>query len=241
MHMKSALSSAAALIACAAVLTACGPDTGPSAEASASTPPAAASSAPASTHPATPPSPSAPAAGGTSTSPAGSGSGGSGGADATSDSYAYHHPCTSSQLSLRLVRRATAPTQRVIEVRNLGTRSCGLSYYPKVGLYNGDSATGDPSVDVEVPDGLGGPPATPVYAGQTLYAVVDLDPSGDTQHAVDMINTMNVLPDGDHMSSRYTRIFRLSAEDHVLHPKLGLYDTTVARAVESVDGVSPTP
>ena len=239
MHVKSVLSAAAALLAGVALLTACGPDVSSSVNASASTP--STPSTPASSAPAQSPPPAAPSSPSSATSAGtGGGSGSQSGSDATSDAYAYHHPCTSAQLSVSLVRRAAAPTQRIIEVRNLGTRSCGLSYYPRVGLYNGDSATGDPSVKVAVPDGLGGPPATPVYAGRTAYAVIDLDPSGDTEHAVADINTMNVLPDGDHMSSRYTHRFRLGASDHVLDPKLGLYETTVARAVDSVNGVGPT-
>ncbi len=238
MHMKSALSYAAALLAGAAVLTACSPGTSPPAKAPASTHPALASPTLArSTQPAPPPGPSlAP-----SPAPSRGGSGSPGGGDATSDTYAFHHPCTSAQLSIHLVRRAAASTQRIIEVRNLGTRSCGLSYYPRVALYNGDSATGYPTIEPKVPEGLGGPPATPVYAGRTAYAVIDLDPSGDTQHAVDMINTMNVLPDGAHMSSRYTRLFRLGADDHVLDPRLGLYETTVVAAIDSVHSAGLTP
>ncbi len=242
MHVRSALSAAVALLAGAAVLTACGPGTSPSAKAAASTHPVLTSSAPArSTQPTPPPSPSITPSITPTRAPSGGGSGSTGGGDAISDAYAFHHPCTSAQLSVHLVRRAAAPTQRIIEVRNLGTRSCGLSYYPRVALYNGDSATGDPSVKPKVPEGLGGAPASPVYAGRTAYAVIDLDPSGDTRHAVAMINTMNVLPDGDHMSSRYTRIFRLGAGDHVLDPTLGLYQTTVERAVESVHLAGPTP
>lgn len=253
MNVKSALSCAVALLAGAAVLTACGPDTSQPAKASASTHPAFVSPAPArSTQPTSPPSrslaPSGPAAtaaptrgtGGTGAGNSGSGSGSPGGGDATSDSYAYRHPCTSAQLSVHLVPRAAASTQRIIEVRNLGTRSCGLSYYPQVVLYNGDSATGDPSVKPEVPEGLGGAPASPVYAGRTAYAVIDLDPSGDT-HPAAMINTMNVLPDGWHMSSRYTRRFRLGTGDRVVDPKLGLYERTVADAVDSLHSVGPTP
>ncbi|MDI5969525.1 DUF4232 domain-containing protein [Streptomyces sp. SL13] len=268
MHVKSVLSSATALLAGAVVLTACGPGTSPPPAGSSSARPSFASSAPARSERPAPPSPStarsaAPSAvpsgpaspattpvpvatptpaggtGGTGAGASGGAKGGQGG-DATSDTYAYYHPCTSAQLSVRLVRGETA-TQRLIEVRNLGTRSCGLSYYPRVTLYNGDSATGDPFVEPEVPDGLGGPPATPVYAGRTAYADLDLDPSGDTRHADPMINTMNVLPDGTHMSSRYTRIFRLGAADRVLDPKLGLYETSITAADESLHDVGPTP
>jgi hypothetical protein len=142
---------------------------------------------------------------------------------------------------VHLARRAAAPTQRVIEVRNNGARSCGLSYYPHVVLWNAQSATGGVTVTPLVPDGLGGPPASALYAGRTAYAVVDLDPSGATRGTAPGVDEMNVLADGDHMSSRETVAFALGAGAHVLRPKLGLYEDTVANAVTSMESANIHP
>ncbi|WP_433890570.1 DUF4232 domain-containing protein [Streptomyces sp. CA-111067] len=265
--MKSALSSAAVLLVSAAALTACQPDSAASASSSTPSRQAGAASSPAdTTAPAPPPSTTASPPDGTASqvsstsSTSSSGKAGPSSAKpapakpspakpapaprsryATSDSYAWKHPCSSKQISVHLVRRASAPTQRVIEVRNNGARSCGLSYYPHVVLWNADSATGGVTITPLVPDGLGGPPASPVYAGRTAYAVVDLDPSGATKGTAFGVNEMNVLADGDHMSSRETVQFPLGAGAHVLKPKLGLYEDTVARAVASMESADIQP
>lgn len=261
MYVRSALSSAAVLLVGATVLTGCrgGSTTG----AGGTTPPrpATPSSAPATTSaPAESASASTPASTPTATPSKGSGSPGGSGAQhtpgsggaatpsgdgdggyATSDSYAWKHPCSSRQISVHLARRAAAPTQRVIEVRNNGARSCGLSYYPHVVLWNAQSATGGVTVTPLVPDGLGGPPASALYAGRTAYAVVDLDPSGATRGTAPGVDEMNVLADGDHMSSRETVAFALGAGAHVLRPKLGLYEDTVANAVASMESANIHP
>jgi Protein of unknown function (DUF4232) len=253
MPVRTALSSVVVMLAGAMTLTACHSGTGSSAS-----PPAAASQTAPSASASAPAPPSAPAGASSSgdkgpgipTGAAGSGaSGGSPGAsgsgatspsgtggpeDARSDGYAWHHPCSSKQITVTVTRRAAAPTQRLISVRNNGTRSCGLSYYPTVVLYDWDSATGGTSVTPLVPDGLGGPPASPVYAGRTAYAVIDLDPSGATKGTVPGTNEMNVLADGDHMPNRETLRFALGEGTHVLRPKLGLYEATVADAVASM-------
>lgn len=261
MYVKSALSSAAVLLVSAAALTACQPDSAASASSSTSSRQAGAASSPAdTTASASPPSTTASPPAGTASQVSSSGNSGSGNSSsgkagsspgkpspaprsryATSDSYAWKHPCSSRQISVHLVRRASAPTQRVIEVRNNGARSCGLSYYPHVVLWNADSATGGVTVTPLVPDGLGGPPASPVYAGRTAYAVVDLDPSGATKGTAFGVNEMNVLADGDHMSSRETVQFPLGSGAHVLKPKLGLYEDTVARAVASMESADIQP
>ena len=174
---------------------------------------------------------------GGATSPSGSSDPGDGG----SAEYAWHHPCSSKQITVTVTRRPTAPTQRLISVRNNGHRACGLSYYPSVVLYDADAANGGTSVVPMVPDGLGGPPAYPVYAGATAYAVVDLDPSGATEGTVPGVNAMNVLADADHMPNRETLRFPLGDDAHVLKPKLGLYETTVARAVTSMRSADIQP
>jgi hypothetical protein len=238
MSLKSALTSAAILTLGALALTACQPGaTG----GSAGTSPSSVASGPASSTggtsgtsgaPVSAPSASASSHGG------GSGTGGSGGSagsgDATSDSYAYQHPCTPQQLSVHVVRRSAAPSQRVIEIHNNGSRSCGLSYFPLVSLDSAKATDGSQAVKPLIPSGLGGAPAYPVYAGRTAYAVVDLDPSGATTGTVAGINELNVLPDGDHMPNAATLNFPLGDGALVLKPKLGLYRDTVAAAVSSM-------
>ncbi|RAG80718.1 hypothetical protein DN069_36715, partial [Streptacidiphilus pinicola] len=164
MSMKSALTSAAvvALGALGALsLTACQPGTtggsaGSSPSAVASSPAVGASGVPVSA----PSSPASSQGGGTGGT-GGTGGGGSGGGDATSDSYAYQHPCAPQQLTVHVVRRSAAPSQRVIEVRNNGSASCGLSYFPLVYLDSAHAADGSQAVKPLVPSGLGGAPAYP--------------------------------------------------------------------------------
>ncbi|MFD7880842.1 DUF4232 domain-containing protein [Streptomyces bauhiniae] len=148
------------------------------------------------------------------------------------DSYAYTHPCTGGQVTVRVTRRAA--TQRVIEVRNTGASACGLSYYPAVDL--GSSASADQSHNIKplVPGGLGGPPAYALHAGRTAYALIDLNPSGATTGTAPGIDEMNVLANGDHMSNAETRNFPLGSGAKVLKPKLGLHSATVAQAVASM-------
>ncbi|MGW3042030.1 DUF4232 domain-containing protein [Kitasatospora sp. NPDC001159] len=150
------------------------------------------------------------------------------------DSYAYTHPCEGKNLAVRVAARPEAPTQRVIEVRNQGPHVCGLSYYPLVSL--GDSHSADRSKDVKplVPSGLGGAPAYPVAAGQTAYAVIDLNPNGAATGTAPGVDQLNVLADGDHMPTADTHNFPLGPGVKVLKPKLGLYMTTVADAVASM-------
>lgn len=243
MSVKSALSSTAVLVLGAVALTACQAGSTTPVSKSAPSRPASSSSVPVAPAGSAAPvaTPSAPAsAGGSGTKGTASGSSGpaarSGGGDnATSDSYAYKHPCSSGQLSVHVVTRAAAPTQRVIEVRNTGASSCGLSYYPRIYLADSHAADFSHAVRPLVPSGLGGAPAYPVYAGRTAYAVVDLDPSGATNGTVKGIDELDVLADGDHMPNADTLNFPLGSGTHVLKPKLGLYHATVADAVASMD------
>ncbi|MFJ4672876.1 DUF4232 domain-containing protein [Kitasatospora purpeofusca] len=153
-----------------------------------------------------------------------------GGAD---DSYAYTHPCDAKDLAIRVTARPEAPSQRVIEVHNQGAHSCGLSYFPLVSV--GDSHAADRSKDLRplVPGGLGGPPAYPVGAGRTAFAVIDLNPGGGSAATAAGVDELNVLADGDHMPTAATRNFPLGSGAKVRAPKLGLYRATVADAVAS--------
>ncbi|MEV6163545.1 DUF4232 domain-containing protein [Streptomyces sp. NPDC052052] len=150
----------------------------------------------------------------------------------TSDSYAYKHPCKSGDLSVRVYPREGSATQHVIEVNNVGANSCGLSYFPQVSL--GAAKASDHSGDVRpaVPGGLGGAPAYPVKPKTAAIAVIDLNPKGG--EGVTWINEMNVLADGDHMANADTQNFELGPAVKVLDPKLGLYESTVAAAVDSM-------
>ncbi|WP_328466217.1 DUF4232 domain-containing protein [Streptomyces sp. NBC_00448] len=257
MNVKSVLTSSAVLLVSALGLAACqsgstsASDATPSQQASAAS--VASGGKESASAPAASPSGRSTSGGsssggsGGSKSSTGSGNSGgtggstSGGGSATSDSYAYAHPCTAGQVRVTVTRRDSAPTQRVIEVRNTGTRSCGLSYFPLVSLDDSHAADGSRAVKPLVPGGLGGAPAFPIYAGRTAYAVVDLDPSGATSGTVDGIDELNVLANGDHMPNADTVNFRLGSGSPVLKPKLGLYENTVADAVTSMRSADTRP
>ncbi|MEU6283168.1 hypothetical protein [Streptomyces sp. NPDC047028] len=247
MSVKTALSSAVVLLAGTVALTACGgsadaagtPATGgQKTHAAASTPAAAGATHSAPARTASKASATVAAhsdATSTSTSHgAASAHRRSGGGHATSDSWAWTHPCTSRGISVHVVHRSGAASQRVIEVRNLGSDSCGLSYFPLVSIDNSHAANGGTVVKPLIPGGLGGAPAYPVYAGRTAYAVIDLDPSGATTGTVPGMDELNVLANGDHMSNAETLNFSLGSGAHVKKPKLGLYRSTVADAVTSM-------
>ncbi|MFC5767686.1 DUF4232 domain-containing protein [Actinacidiphila bryophytorum] len=243
--MKSTLPSAAVLLVGALALTACQSDSTGAASAP-SSPSASTSAVAPSVSPSKSGSQSAPAATSASaTTPPATGAGTTKaapkpapakdpGAASDPDGYAFRHPCGIGQLSVQVTRRAGAPTQRVIAVRNTGPLSCGLSYYPLVVLDSAKAQDGTAAVHPLVPDGLGGPPAYPVYAGHTAYAVVDLDPSGATTGTATGVDEMDVLPDAGHMPAAQTLDFPLGKGTSVLKPKLGLYRDTVADAVASM-------
>ncbi|MFJ6212208.1 DUF4232 domain-containing protein [Streptomyces sp. NPDC092296] len=245
MSVKSVLSSTAVLVLGALALTGCqsGSTTAVGGSAPSQqtpvTPAVSRSAAPVSapSAPVTAPSATVSAVRSSSSgnSSGGNSSGGSrAGGNADSDSYAYTHPCSNRQLSVHVARRDSAPTQRVIEVRNVGAQSCGLSYYPLIDLDDSHAADGSQAVKPLIPSGLGGAPAYPVYAGQTAYAVVDLDPSGATTGTVKGIDELNVLADGNHMPDADTLNFPLGSGALVLKPKLGLYQSTVVDAVAAM-------
>ncbi|MEU1369056.1 DUF4232 domain-containing protein [Streptomyces sp. NPDC005803] len=176
--------------------------------------------------------------GSTTAVPAGTNSGTSKGGTAksggnTSDSYAYKHPCTSEDLSVRVYAREGSATQQVIEVNNTGANSCGLSYFPRVSLGSADAADHSGDIRPLIPGGLGGAPAYPVKPKTAAIAVIDLNPSG-AAGALTWINELNVLADGDHMPNAEQLNFPLGPDVKVLDPKLGLYRGTVADAVSSM-------
>jgi hypothetical protein len=157
------------------------------------------------------------------------------------DEYAFTHPCSIGHLSVQVTRRAGAPTQRVIAVRNTGAHVCGLTYYPLVTLDSSKAQDGTAAVTPLVPGGLGGPPAYPVRPGRTAYAEVDLDPSGATTGTAAGVDELNVLPDGDHMPAAQTLNFPLAKGTSVLKPKLGLYRDTVSDAAASMKTADMQP
>ncbi|MEU5825700.1 DUF4232 domain-containing protein [Streptomyces sp. NPDC047803] len=157
----------------------------------------------------------------------------------TSDDYAYKHPCKSSDLSVRVYAREGSATLHVIEVNNTGKNSCGLSYYPRVGL--GASKATDHSGDITplVPGGLGGAPAYPVKPKTAAIAVIDLNPGGG--NGVTWVDELNVLADGDHMPNADQLNFPLGPDVKVGTPKLGLYERSIADAVASMKQANTKP
>ncbi|WP_037601392.1 DUF4232 domain-containing protein [Streptacidiphilus rugosus] len=247
MSLRTTLSSAAVVLLGSLALTACQP--GATGASGASTPSQQGSVASGATGGAAPVSAPSTAKGSSSTgstgastgtstgagSTAGNAGGAAGGSDANSDSYAYTHPCSGRQVSVQVTRRDGAPGQRVIAVRNVSTHACGLSYFPQVYL-DDSQASGGRIVKPLIPSGLGGAPAYPVHAGQTAYAVIDLNPGGSSTGGVSGIDELNVLADGDHMPNAETKNFPLGAGAVVHGPKLGLYRSDVADAVSSMIG-----
>ncbi|MER5727756.1 DUF4232 domain-containing protein [Streptomyces sp. NPDC002138] len=207
-----------ALIGCAGMSSASPAAPAASAAASASTAPKAST-----VHVSAPSTPaSAPRSGGSATN-----------ANANSDSYAYTHACSKNGLSVRVVRQSATSSQRVIEVRNLGVNSCGLSYYPLVSMGSPNAADHTYDVKPLIPGGLGGPPAYALHAGKTAYAVIDLDPSGKAPNATQGYE-LNVLAHAD-MPNADTQNFPLGSNARVLNPKLGLYEDNIKAAIDSMN------
>ncbi|MFF1921343.1 hypothetical protein ACFVW8_12315 [Streptomyces sp. NPDC058221] len=136
---------------------------------------------------------------------------------------------------MRVYPREGSPTQQVIEVNNIGANSCGLSYFPLVFLGNSSSANHGKDVHPLIPSGLGGAPAYPVKPRTAALAVIDLNPSGANaaSGALTWINELNVIA-SDHLPNAETQNFPLGEGVEVLNPKLGLYDSTIDRAVKSM-------
>ncbi|EFL19262.1 conserved hypothetical protein [Streptomyces sp. C] len=157
---------------------------------------------------------------GTSATQAGPDAKGSGG-PGTDDSYAYTHPCSARDLTVKLTSPAGFPaTVRVITVTNNGSTTCGLAFHPAVGFSAKGEALG---IQATPPDGLGGAPAHPVRPGATTYAAVDLNPSGGGGPVADEIV---ILADPDHMPNAVSVRLPLAAPGTVARPKVGLYHFT---------------
>ncbi|MGW1224933.1 DUF4232 domain-containing protein [Streptomyces sp. NPDC001515] len=163
----------------------------------------------------------------------------SGGGGNTGDDYAYKHPCQKGDLTVRVYPREGSATQQVIQVANNGPSSCGLSYYPRVsiGAQNATDHSGD--VIPLVPGGLGGAPAYPVRPGASAFAVIDINPGGG--NGLTWPDEMNVLVDGDNMSNAEQEGYPLPPGAKVGTPKLGLYRTSIADAVSSMQSATTKP
>ncbi|GAA2422127.1 hypothetical protein ACFPFX_17620 [Streptomyces mauvecolor] len=157
-----------------------------------------------------------------------------GGKDATSDSYAYKHLCAADQLAVGAKELGSNPDQYVISVTNRGKAACGLSsYYPRVDLGSKNAADRSHNIHPLVPSGLGGAPAMPVYAGRTVYAVLDVDPNG-AKGSNGGIDEINVLAD-TRFPNADTHNFPMNEGATVVqHPKLGLYRDSISDAVSSM-------
>ncbi|MFD7863205.1 DUF4232 domain-containing protein [Streptomyces sp. NPDC057682] len=176
---------------------------------------------------------------GSGTSKGGATKTGTSGGGNTSDDYAYKHPCQKGDLSVRVYPREGSPTQQVIEVNNTGSNSCGLSYYPRVsiGAQNATDHSGD--IIPLVPGGLGGAPAYPVKPGTSAIAVLDFNPGGG--NGLTWPDEMSVLPDGDNMSNAEQEGYPLPPGAKVGTAKLGLYQTSIADAVSSMESANTKP
>ncbi|MEZ0090643.1 DUF4232 domain-containing protein [Streptacidiphilus sp. EB129] len=174
------------------------------------------------------------------------GSGGSAGGNGSSDSYAYKHPCTSDQVTVAVRYQASVgTTRRVITVTNHGGSACGMSYYPDVSIgANASAATsGDGtmpgSLTAKAPGGLGGAPYDPLYAGQTQYSVVDLNPghsSAGTSRSYDTLavraddSWANAVIQNDPVRAQPAN----SGNPEVKDPRVSLYYTSLGTATAQV-------
>ncbi|MFF3617851.1 DUF4232 domain-containing protein [Streptomyces sp. NPDC002467] len=160
--------------------------------------------------------------------PAKAGSGGMNKGDTTGDSYAYTHPCSARDLTVKVTSPTGAPaTVRVITVTNNGSTSCGLDYFPTVGF---SAKGGTLGLQATAPGGLGGAPAYPVHPGATAYAAVDLNPSGGNGPVADEVN---VLADKEHMPNADGVSLQLAKPGSVANPKVGLYRTNTRDALSA--------
>ncbi|MFD8144591.1 DUF4232 domain-containing protein [Streptomyces sp. NPDC059708] len=175
--------------------------------------------------------PSAGGATGTGTAtatPVKAGASGKNTGDTTGDSYAYSHPCSARNLTVKVTSPTGTPaTVRVITVTNNGSTSCGLDYFPTVGFSAKGAALG---LQATAPGGLGGAPAYPVRPGATAYAAVDLNPSGANGPVADEVN---VLADAEHMPNADGVSLRLAKPGSVATPKVGLYRTNTRDALSA--------
>ncbi|MFE9555463.1 hypothetical protein ACFYOD_18565 [Streptomyces sp. NPDC006703] len=157
-----------------------------------------------------------------------------GGRNASNDAYAYKHLCAANQLSVTAKELDSDPDQYVIAVTNRGQAACGISsYYPLVALSPKNAADRSKSTHPLVPSGLGGAPAVPVYAGHTVYAVLDTDPDG-AKGGNGGIDEIGVLVDQRFPNAEIHSFPMDEGATVTKHPKLGLYRDTIRDAVTSM-------
>lgn len=218
---------ALALTACGGSDSAGGPTGNPAATKSADKPVSTGTATPSGEGTSAAPSDGKVTGNGTATvTPAKAGSGGKGTGDTTGDSYAYAHPCSARNLTVKVTSpKGTPATVRIITVANNGSTSCGLDYFPTVGFSAKGSALG---LQATAPGGLGGAPAYPVRPGATAYAAVDLNPSGGNGPVAD---ELNVLADQEHMPNADGVSLKLAEPGSVANPKVGLYRTNTRDAL----------
>ena len=166
------------------------------------------------------------------------------GGDASSDAYAWKHPCDPGQVGITVeYRHGVGDTRRVIVATNHGKTACGLSYYPTVAVADSASigSTSHPArfATPKVPGGLGGAPYASIHAGQSLYAVIDLDPGHTTSGAVRTFDELDVKA-ADFMPDAVTTNHPVkdepsgSGNPYVKGPVLSLYQPSLADAVSQV-------
>lgn len=189
---------------------------------------------------------SAPATAPTKSGAATGGTGGTG--NAVSDSYAWKHPCDPSQISIEVrYQPSLGSSRRVIVATNHGSAACGLSYFPTVTVGDSTSVGGTsyPTrfVTPKVPGGLGGAPYSPIYAGHSAYAVIDLNPSHTAAGASHQYDELDIQP-ADFMPHASTTNHTLRAQPansgnpDVKAPVLSLYQASVADAVKQLNDPS---
>ncbi|MFD5142806.1 DUF4232 domain-containing protein [Streptomyces sp. NPDC058401] len=164
----------------------------------------------------------------TAATPAKAGTGGKATGDTTGDSYAYTHPCSARNLTVKVSSPAGTPaTVRIITVTNNGSTSCGLDYFPTVGFSAKGAALG---LQAAAPGGLGGAPAYPVRPGATAYAAVNLNPSGGNGPVADEVS---ILADKEHMPNADGVSLKLAKPGSIANPKVGLYRTNTRDALSA--------
>lgn len=153
-----------------------------------------------------------------------------GGTDATTeDAYAYTHPCSARNLTVKVTSPQGFPaTVRVVTVTNNGSTTCGLDFHPAIGFSAKGFALG---IQATPPEGLGGAPAHPVRPGATTYAAVDLNPSGGGGPVADEIN---ILADPSHMPNADGVSLPLATTGTVAKPRVGLYHFTARDSLDTL-------
>ncbi|MBT2457692.1 DUF4232 domain-containing protein [Streptomyces sp. ISL-86] len=159
----------------------------------------------------------------------GSGSGAKGTGDTVDDSYAYTHPCSAKNLTVKVTSQQGLPaTVRVITVTNNGSTTCGLDYFPTVGFSAKGATLG---VQATAPEGLGGAPAYPMRPGATAYAALDLNPSAGDGPVADEVS---ILADREHMPNADGVSLPLAKPGSVVKPKIGLYRTGARESLSTI-------